>query len=349
MAEERVQWFWRSDPDPFTKDQFNQWIRYSDVENSIIEEAFSVSKKPQVLLDDYHIDFEHRMQISNDDASRQRPVKRVTMKRNDERLREARFTANPVVPSSSFHHLVGYKRIFTDSFVERFGLSQNVDWDERKRELVEKTMTGIVIEGKLAGKHCEAKWIVEQLEKVKEKSKGEIGACCVYLYTLESFLYKLVNQTMRLIGDRQHEHIWKDRVDTLGPFTFLLNYYLSYENVTHRTSAAVYRGAQLSKEMIDEYRQAAHSKDARRSFQAFTSCSRNRQKAEQFGNVLFILKPKHRTSYRTLNMNITALSAYPTEEEVLIRPGRSFEVESVEELPEKTIITLILISTADKN
>ncbi|CAF3113838.1 unnamed protein product [Rotaria sp. Silwood2] len=328
-----------------------QWNRYSDIENTIIEEAFTTLKKAYVILDDYHIDFEHRVQISNDDKTKQRPVKRVEMNKDEGRLREARFMPNPLVPTSSFHDLVGFRKVFIDGFIKFFDLNSLKDWENRKREMVEKAILGILHEGKLVGKQCEAKWIVQQLEKVKDQTKKEIGECCIYLYSLESFLYKILNHTMRLIGNTNHENVWRSKIETLGPFAFLLYYYLSYENLNHRTSTIVYRGAQLTDEMIAEYQYVTRSKDSRRSFQTFTSCSRNRAKAEQFGNTLFVFKAEKRTSYRTLNMDISSLSAYPEEEEVLIRPGRSFKIERVEfeKTKKKHVIYLTLISTSETN
>ncbi|CAF2501878.1 unnamed protein product [Rotaria sp. Silwood2] len=328
-----------------------QWNRFSDIENTIIEDAFTTLKKPYVILDDYHIDFEHQVQISNDDKSKQRPVKRAEMNKDEGRLREARFMPNPIVPDSSFHDLVGFRKLFIDSFIEFFDLKHVKDWEKRKHDILEKAMLGILHEGKLAGKQCEAKWIVQQLEKVKDKTKKEIGECCIYLYSLESFLYKILNQTMRLIGDKNHENVWRSKVETLGPFAFLLYYYLSYENLNQRTNTTVYRGAQLTDKMIAEYQYVAQSNDPRRSFQAFTSCSRSRAKAEQFGNALFVLNAENRISYSTLNMDISFLSAYPEEEEVLIRPGRSFKIESVtfEKTKKKHVIYLTLISTNETN
>ncbi|CAF4169281.1 unnamed protein product [Rotaria sordida] len=351
MTQKHIEWFWKSDDNPFSNMESSQWNQYSDVENIIIEEAFTTLKKPNVIFDDYHIDFEHRVQISNDDKSKQRPVKRVEMNKDERCLREARFMPNPLVPTRSFHELVGFKKVFIDSFVESFDLKSINDWEKRKYEIIEKAMLGILHEGQLAGKQREAKWIIEQLEKVKDKTKTEIGKCCIYLYSLESFLYKILNQTMRLIGDKNHENIWQNKIETLGPFAFLLYYYLSFENLNHRTHTTVYRGAQLTNEMIAEYQHVARSKDPRRSFQAFTSCSRNRTKAEQFGNALFILNADKRTSYRTLNMDISSLSAYPDEEEILIRPGRSFKIERVEfdKTKQKHVIYLTLISTSDTN
>jgi len=351
MTQKHVEWFWKSDDDPFSNTESSEWNRYSDIENIIIEEAFTILKKPIVILDDYHIDFEHRVQIANDDKSKQRPVKRVEMNREDVRLREARFMPNPIAPTSSFHDLVGVRKIFIDTFMEQFHITIPKEWDNRKYEILEKAMSGILYEGQLAGKESEAKWINQQLEKVKTKTKKEISECCVYLYSLESFLYKILNHTMRLIGDKDHENVWRSKLETLGPFAFLLFYHLSYETTARRVGATVYRGAQLSNEMIAEYQHAAQSNDARRSFQAFTSCSRNRAKAEQFGNVLFVIDRANRTSYRTLNTDISYLSAYPDEEEVLIRPGRAFKIESVEfdKTKNKHIIYLTSISKTDKN
>ncbi len=52
----------------------------------------------------------------------------------------------------------------------------------------------------------------------------------------------------------------------------------------------LYRGANLPNELINQYIQRSRNSDRRGSFQAFTSCSRNRLKTEQFGNVLFVLR-----------------------------------------------------------
>ena len=350
MTEKRVQWYWKSNDDPFQNTEISEWNCYSDIENLIIENTYTTQKSPVVMLDDYHIDLEHRVQIANDDKTKQRSVKRKELDREDGRLREARFMSDPIAPGSSFHDLVGLRKIFIDTFMNKSGIPSVNDWEKQKQQIVKKAMAGILHEGRLAGKQSEAKWINEQLEQVQNKSKREIGEVCVYLYSLESFLYKTLNHIMRLIGDKAHENLWRSKLETLGPFAFLLFYYISSENVTHRTGATVYRGAQLSEEMISEYQRAAQSDDCRRSFQAFTSCSRNRMKAEQFGNVLFIIEAETRTSYRTLNMDISRLSAYPDEEEVLIRPGRAFRIESVEfdKKTKKHLIHLTSISTKDK-
>ena len=62
----------------------------------------------------------------------------------------------------------------------------------------------------------------------------------------------------------------------------------------------------------------------------FHLTSKNRTKAESFGNVLFIINRAKSTKYRFSGMDISSMSRYPEEEEVLIRAARNFIVEKVE-------------------
>jgi hypothetical protein len=65
-----------------------------------------------------------------------------------------------------------------------------------------------------------------------------------------------------------------------------------------------------------------------RSFQAFTSCSRDRKKAEVFGNTLFIMKVLF-----AFMADLSTLSEYSEEEEELLAPGICFCVEKIETDP----------------
>ena len=74
-----VEWMWKSNSDPFS-DQPAQWNHYSDVENMIIEKAY-LNNQSRAVLDDYYIDFDANLQVSNEDSYKQRPVKRVMRKK----------------------------------------------------------------------------------------------------------------------------------------------------------------------------------------------------------------------------------------------------------------------------
>ncbi len=100
--------------------------------------------------------------------------------------------------------------------------------------------------------------------------------------------------------------------------------YLRGENEKELT---VYRGCQLTREMIDEYRQ----------FQghwikwlSFVSTSKDREVAECFsGNTLFIIFLRNRCM---CSRDISTVSNNPDEEEVLLNAGHTFKVVQVEKI-----------------
>jgi hypothetical protein len=315
----RIEWLWKSNTDPWSSAEPEKWSNFSDVETAIIEDAFQ-KKLSEVLIDDYHIDFKRSIQISNKNENHQRPIKRVDKKMSttEVRLREARFMPNPINPSTPFTAQTNLL-MFVSEFFKHYDImnDSSLDNPNNRRMLVEKAAEGIIIEGKLVGKQKEAEWIAEQLLKVKDGTSDEIWECCVHLYTMESFLYKKMNEYMRLAGDKQYAEVWKSKVLTFGPFAYLLATLVGPSEYTKMT---VYRGANLSDDLIDKYR---NNLDAYLTFPAFTSTSRNRQKAEQFGNVLFVI------STTSLDgSDVSSYFDYPDEEEILLKNDFAFYIRS---------------------
>ncbi|CAF3334318.1 unnamed protein product [Rotaria socialis] len=320
-----VEWMWKSNADPWSKSEPEKWSHYSDVENLIMEEAFS-NKQPRALLDGYYIDFQDNLQVSNVDSNKQRPVKRVVRKREDKHLREARFVDLPVSSGRTFGGLYGWVSPFVIEVRRDLGLHPE-ELPTKKPDmipmLVEKAALGIIEEGKYLQKQREAEHLANMLKAKKNEAMKEVWKCCAYLYSLESFLYKTLNAAMRLVGDKEHEQVWRSKIRTLGPFCLLLWDDPFNEKVT--TNKTLYRGADLKPEQITKYEDMAKNPNEYRSFQAFTSCSRNRQKAEEFGNTLFIMEVLF-----AFIADLSPLSEYTQEEEELITPGVCFCVESVE-------------------
>jgi hypothetical protein len=71
----RFLWFYQSNSNPYNKNKKEDWKRYSDFQNQHIEEAFQ-RKENYVQLDDYVINFDHKVQFKKDGQNSQRPVKR---------------------------------------------------------------------------------------------------------------------------------------------------------------------------------------------------------------------------------------------------------------------------------
>ena len=115
----------------------------------------------------------------------------------------------------------------------------------------------------------------------------------------------------------------------LGPFCLLL--WDDPINVQMKTDKTLYRGAELTPEHIAQYEKMAQNSKEYGSFPSFSSCSRNPQKAERFGNALFIMEVKY-----AFVADISKISKYQNEEEELITPGVCFRVEQVKFDPEKS-------------
>lgn len=322
-----VEWMWQSNPNPWSKTEKPEWRHYSDVENLIIEEAYT-NGQTSAIVDGYCIDFKHRVQIADNNNNKQRPVQPVVCKREDKHLREERFMPDPIAPKRPFGGEYGWVSPFIIEVRKTLNLESKQLPSQDKTIIpmfVDKAARGIIEEGKLIGKRHEAEKMAEQLMAKQNRRIKEIWKCCAYLYSLESFLYKKLNETMRLIGSEEQEQIWRSKIRTLGPFCLLL-WDNPFKNKLNK-DIELYRGANLSSEQIATYQDLSMHPDEYRSFQAFTSCSRNRKMAENFpgANVLFIMKVEY-----AFTVDLSSISKYPEEAEELITPGVCLSVQQME-------------------
>jgi hypothetical protein len=81
----KYQWLWRSNSSCSVSNDTKEWRQYSDVEMSIIEDAYQ-QKREQVELDNYIIDLKSCLQINKLNQVEKKPVKRIS----DEAIRYSR-------------------------------------------------------------------------------------------------------------------------------------------------------------------------------------------------------------------------------------------------------------------
>jgi hypothetical protein len=199
-----------------------------------------------------------------------------------------------------------------------------------------QSLEGLLFEGKEMDEKHEAQQIVDYLMPVTNESFEKICRSCIRLYTMESFVYRLVNTTLR-----END---LSKIETLGPFCYLLfQFYFAEEFKDLKFSGRVYRGANLSPSMIDEYEESIGQV---RSWLGLTSTTRQRQVAESFpdSTVLFIIDIQD-TAYVSARI-INNLSMYPHEDEVLIRAGNHFTIDQIQrnQLSKNNIKTLIYLT-----
>lgn len=321
-------WMWQSNSDLWSSTEPPEWSCYSDIENLIIKEAFLANQR-RAVLDNYYIDFKYGVQVSNFNESSQRPVKRAALTDQNKRLRQERFMPDPIAPECPLGGQFGWVPPFILEVRKYLDIEATQQLPSRDKTIiptiVEKAALGIVEEGKKIGKRHEAEKIAKVLTEHKDKDIKEVWRCCAHLYSMESFLYKKLNEVMRLVGSKEYERFWQSKIPTLGPFCLLLwdDPFHERLNYKHQT---LYRGANLTDQQLATYIDLNNRILSHRSFQAFTSCSRNRAVAEAYsGNALFIMD-----IIFAFTANLEPFSQYPDEEEELIFPGVGFSVSDVE-------------------
>lgn len=336
-----VEWVWQSNPDPWSDSEKPEWTHYSDIESLIIEEAY-IAKQTYVKFDDYHIDIKEEVQISNYNENKQRPIKRAIRKKGEERMREERFMPDPSAPKRPSGCEYGWVSPFileTRKSLKLVHGQMPSNDDTIVPFIVEKAAAGIMEEGRNLRKLYEAKKISDILMATKNAGITQVWTCCAKLYSMESFLYTTINETMRSIGNERHELVWRGKVRTLGPFCLLL--WDDPCNSKLTANKTLYRVGKLTDDQIAIYQEMSKNPTEERSFQAFTSCSRDSHIADVYpnANALFIMEVVF-----AFSADLKPVSFYPEEDEELITPGVCYTVTNMkfDETKKKHIIHLKL-------
>ena len=321
-SESGIIWKWKSNANPWANVEPDTWEPYSDTDNSIIENAHQQNQK-RVELDYFWIDFSKQLQVNKQDSNKQRPIRREIIHIPAKQIREHRFTLE--------QPKLDYKALNTSDPFRSFISNSGFDLSSSEKihaELVEKAAHGIEIEGAKLDKTQEAQRIANELRGVKHKSIEEILECCVKLYTEDTFLYRLINKVMRQADMCKGMLLTQEDQEygrTLGPYCGLLEKYLC--DSPNQEDITVYRCATLTNEMVDDYK-----KNIGRLawWDAFSSTTKNKHEALRFGNnTLFVIYiPRHQQ--RCTGVDISSLSKYSHEEEILLHPAIQVCIQKVE-------------------
>ena len=232
----QAEWMWNASADPFSDKVPPQWRSYSRTDSAIIEQAFAAGKT-STMLDDYHIDLEKSLQISKHDHNKQRPIKRVSCEKHQESSKGDRFSMDLISPpSTAYNGQYGWVPIFIKAAAKDLKLSRQQLPSKDKTsisKIVDRPALGIIEESKMLDQKAitDGKEFAEKLREKKNGSMQEVWDYCAYLYTTESFLHKLLNETMRRIWRPGEEDSWQKKSEHIGSLqsTFV------GQSIKHRT------------------------------------------------------------------------------------------------------------------
>ncbi|CAF2093224.1 unnamed protein product [Rotaria magnacalcarata] len=289
--------------------------------------SLNSSRLPHVLL--------HQLRVINDVA--------IDAESNNNRMLRFQDRLECSLPIESVSHDTPYQGnlFIMDWLLHTFETPAKVKFDRIFKLLIE----GIQKEGEMHGdgnlhKLFDILWQVEQNASSLSETKRMtlLREACVYMYTEASFLYRETNEALR-VND-------KSKLETLGPFCFLLYDYIgrnSSENVSklHRlrqtlhfkkkNALIVYRGDIVSAQKLQEYREAAGNKKKCFKWSCFVSTSTDIDKALKFGKNVLYEMDLGRDRWNDQFANTSHLSVFETENETLLRPGVRFCVDIFEE------------------
>ncbi|CAF3074168.1 unnamed protein product [Rotaria sp. Silwood2] len=331
IQSESIAWYYQSDVNPWPNtstidSNLKQWTKYRDIEKDLIEEGYQ-EKKSYAILDRYRIDFKHLIQINLNDETKQRPVKREANFNRIECLRENRFGSTlPIMSSSSsYGNFDSWCPFLTAWLNSSSGKQTFVHFPK----CIEKCAQGIIKEAALHDSHSnvEAAYMAEKLHQYSAKSRMKIAELCIHFYTKDSFLYFVLNKALR-----EHDC---SKLETLGPLCYLIR---GYSRLSKDYIGTVYKGVHLTNIEIE-----AHKRNIGewKTWEAYTSTSKDRQMAEMFGNTLFIIEITDVKLSAPRAYDIAHISSYPNEKEVLMPGGVSFQILNVvQDASQKYIINV---------
>ena len=212
---------------------------------------------------------------------------------------------------------------FSKSVLTLFGRNQPSGSSFEMKQILKKFHDDI-------GGGCGKIDVMLGLIESKGKDQRHLPGVLLHLYTMESFFYRKLNQILRK-DDEAH-------LTLLAPFINCMIRGFS----RNPFSGKVYRGFKLSKEEQKHYRPGLVF-----VWPGFTSCSKNRSVAETFasGGILFEIEIDENETNSTTAMDVSNLSYFKSEDEVLLAPSTSLTITSTKQTHNLTILSCQVASS----
>ena len=222
-----------------TDEKIEERIAYKDSEIEIIENAYQ-ARRNEVLLDRFRLDLAALIQYDLSD-----PSIRYSICRQERSLREERFFSPLTAITNSSHASAQAGCPFLNAWMKTgAGKRAMLDFSTA----VQACVDGIRQEALLTNeKNDEVNQMIEKLLALKKSTRREVARHAVYLYTRETFLYRVLNTALR---DGDHS-----KVPTLGPLCFLIR---NFGNAGDEYIGTVYLGVHFVPEVIASYKQSVN-------------------------------------------------------------------------------------------
>ncbi|CAF3369082.1 unnamed protein product [Rotaria socialis] len=336
LIDKIILWFYKNDVDvsPNTvtsSSNSSEWTKFRDIEIEIIEEAYQESKV-DVLLDKHRIDLKNLIQIRLDDNKQQGSVKREIVSSRTKCLRQSRFSGASVITSEAISSTTYGTFDSWCPFMRSWLMSSagKRAWLHLP-SCIEACAQGIIQEALQhdSNSNTEAAFMAKRIRQCVGQPRLAVSRLCIRFYTKDSFLYDVLNKALRELD--------LSKLETLGPLGYLIS---AYSRDAQEFVGTVYRGVELKYTEIEQYKCAI---GMWKTWPAYTSTSKNRKMAEFYGNTLFVIEITDNKLSAPRTFDISNISSFPEEEEVLLPAGACFQIINVTQNREQKYIIDIQI------
>ena len=383
-------WFWQSDLDPWIEKDSTKWAwsAYLDDICFCIEKAFILNHKT-VETGNYEIDFKKMVQVSKQDRSKVRRIKREVKDQSQSRL-----LLELPKPQKTINDAFGNVQHFLDYIMKRTVGSYNLfhrlkdlklDCKESEyRDIIEEVINSIRkaaetrekviktrgLSSKAQNFIFEAQCVIDEIMARVESLESFLGAI-LRVYTMETFICYWLNEMLR-------SENWEE-INVLAPYLVCLAYTFKHQGYIMKydktkgsrtffglipmSTLTLYRGTALTEEHLAYYDPKKHKHF---SWNSVTSTSRSQRKANEFVRlsleraktqneqkigVLFIIAVDFTSPKDCEGMiDISQNSRFPDEEEIILAPGTVFELVKISLTSEETYdIKLKVLKKFSKN
>jgi len=380
--EEEFIFFWQSNKNPWDVNEKKTWTPYDIEDDSKIRVAFQqyINDNSKNIIHlkqpaDHYIDFSKMLEINKHDFFKSKPIQRNNPKTMADIVRINRFDNSKI--SDVQVDLIQQQTLNQKNYTAFF---RNSDKEESKKiiKIFFKVFPNFPCELEIEESLCclEHKSIIdiplqkmklilhEEIEKLGREEeplnfdsqniyKSHIQSIfnyktfytkMVYMYTLEGYLYRNLNNYLRNSKKLKIEKIKYFYISLLASFK-----YLSQNTIINKDmDLVVYRASRCSLNEFQQY-QKGNNSNIIRIFKEFISTSINPEIAQHFFNKedktenddsikLFweITIPKEIIKYESSNFaDISEFSQFPFEKEILIKSGAIIQINEIIPFTEK--------------
>jgi len=377
QIKEEFIFFWKSNKDPWDPKQKPSWTPYDLEDESKLKIGYQqyLNDNSKYTIDlkepaDHYVDFSKMLQINKHDLYRSRPIQRSNPNLITNIVRKNRFD-NPQIFSNVKMELIEQQtlkekklkfffknsnyekskkintiffKIFPE-FIYELKIDEqlcffndestiNISLREMKKILIEEIINLGKEEGHLLynGSQNIYKSYLEKIEDYKT-----FYETMVYIYTMEGYLYKKLNNYLRISQKIGFEQIKYYYICLLASF----EYFSQNTHINQNQDIIVYRASRCSEEEFKEYENKNNS-NIIRIFKEFLSTSINPDIARYFFDKDDFENPDTKRFFWEIKIpkeiiknesnnfaDISKFAQFPWESEILIRSGAIIQIDKI--------------------